>query len=227
MTRHLAAAAILVVLFLVSLPAFAGKLPSGTEMTVRLEREILPGSKHPENFSALLSYPVFVDGREVLPAGCRVEGEVRGSKNHIQLSPRYIYLPGGQRLDFNAAVRDIDRKKLRAEEKEGTIGPSGGRGGGVGQAAQVALTGAAIGSMAGGSAKAAGIGAAVGVAAVLIGSKVASRSSTSVIPAGTQLTLSLARPLELPDDLSAAAATFESRPAEPEDRRPVLRRNPQ
>jgi len=226
MTLRLTTASALVVLFLVSLPAFAGKLPSGTEMTVRLEREILPGSKHPENFSALLSYPVFVDGREVLPAGCRVEGEVRGSKNHIQLSPRYIYLPGGQRLDFNAAVREIDRKKLRAEEKEGTIGPGGGQGGAARQAASGALTGAAIGSMTG-SAKAAGIGAAVGVVAVLIGSKVASRSSTSVIPAGTQLTLSLARPLELPDDLSSAAATFESRPAEPEDRRPVLRRNPQ
>lgn len=193
---------------------------------MRLETELRPGSKHPERFSALLSYPVFVDGREVLPAGSRVEGEVRGSKNRVQLSPRWLVLPGGQRLDFNAAVREIDRARLRAEEKEGTIGPGGSKADTARQAASVALTGAAIGSMAGGSGKSAGIGAAIGVAAVLIGSKVASRSNPSVIPAGTQLTLSLARPLEIPDHLNQAPA-LESRPSDPEERRPVLRRRDQ
>ena len=84
-----------------------GTLPDGAApyvLTVRLETEIDPGSKNTEQFSAVLSYPVFVEGREVLPAGSRVEGEVRGSKKRIVLSPQHITVPCGQRMDFNAAT---------------------------------------------------------------------------------------------------------------------------
>lgn len=222
-SRRPLSAAVLVVLVLSALPTAAGKLPAGTELTVRLETEVVPESRRPEPFSALLSYPVFLNGREVLPAGSRVEGEARGNKNRVQLSPRFLILPDGQRLDFNAAVRDIDRKRLRTEEKEGTIEPSGSKADAARQAAQVGLSGAAVGAMATGSGKGAGIGAAAGVAAVLIGRKVASRGNRAVIPAGTQVTLSLARPLEIPDQPMTTLPSTKPA-ADPDERRPVLRR---
>ena len=204
-------------------PASAATLQPGTEIVVRLENQVVPGEKSLERFSALVVYPVFADGREVLPVGSQVEGQVRGSKKRIQLSPQTLILPNGRRLDFNAAVEAIDRKRLRAEAKEGTIGRSGGNGDAAREAAQIGMTGAAIGAMTTRSAKGTGIGAAVGVAAVLIGRKIAGSRTPATIPAGTQLTLSLARPLEIPEGLGEAPVS-ERRPRDPDDRRPILRR---
>ena len=206
-----------------ALPASAVTLQSGTEIVVRLENQVVPGRKSLERFSALVVYPVFADGQEVLPAGCEVEGRVRGSKKRIQLSPQTLILPNGRRLDFNAAVKAIDRKRLQAEAKEGTIGRSGGNGDTMGEAVQIGMSGAAIGAMTTRSAKGAGIGAAAGVAAVLIGRKIAGSRAPTVIPAGTQLTMSLARPLEIPEGLTEASVS-ERRPRDPDDRRPILRR---
>ena len=204
-------------------PASASTLQPGTEIVIRLESQVVPGEKSLERFSALVVYPVFADGREVLPAGSQVEGQVRGGKKRIQLSPRTLILPNGRRLDFNAAVEAIDRKRLRGEAKEGAIGRSGGKADASRQAAEIGMTGAGIGAMTTRSAKGAGIGAAAGVAAVLIGRKIAGSRTPTVIPAGTQLTLSLARPLEIPEGLSEAPVS-QRRPRDPDDRRPILRR---
>ena len=225
MSRHSFTVLLLLAMGLGVLPAFGERLPSGTELTLRLENEVVPDSSRNQHFSALISFPVFAEGREVLPAGSRVEGDVRGNKKKVVLSPRYLILPDGQRVPFNAGIKDIDRKKLKTDEKEGTIGQKGSGADASRQAAEVAMTGAAIGAMSTGTAKGTGIGAAAGAAAVLIGRKVASRGRSTVIPAGTQLTVSLSRPLELPDNIASAEAS-EPRSADPDDRRPVLRRQP-
>ena len=206
-----------------ALPAWAVTLQPGTEIVVRLENQVVPSRKSLERFSALVVYPVFADGQEVLPAGCEVEGRVRGSKKRIQLSPQTLTLPNGRRLDFNAAVEEIDRKQLRAALEEGTIERSGSKADTTREAAEIGMTGAGIGAMTTRSAKGAGIGAAVGVAAVLIGRKIASSRAPTVIPAGTQLTMSLARPLEILEGLTEAPVS-ERRPRDPDDRRPILRR---
>ena len=198
-------------------------LQPGTEIVVRLETVVVPGEKSLERFSALLVYPIFAEGHEVLPAGSQVEGEVRGSKKRIQLSPQTLILPNGRRLDFNAAVQEIDRKQLRAALEEGTIERSGSKADAARQAAEIGMTGAGIGAMTTGSAKGAGIGALAGVAAVLIGRKIAGSRAPTIIPAGTQLTMSLARPLEIPEGLSEAPVS-ERRHRDPDDRRPILRR---
>ena len=202
--------------------ARAANLPAGTGLTVRLDNEVAPGDKHSQQFQATLSNSVFVAGQEVLPMGSRIEGEVRGSEKSVVLSPRYLYLPGGKRLDFNAAVREIDGKQLKADEKEGTIEKQGDGADAARQAAQVGMAGAGVGAMSTGSAKGMGIGAAAGAGAVLIGRKIAGRRSGAVIPAGTQLTLNLTRPLELPDNADSLTQTA---PTDSEDRRPVLRRD--
>ncbi len=87
------------------------------------------------------------------------------------------------------------------------------------------MLGAGIGVMTTGTAKGAAIGAIAGVGAVLIGRKIAGRNRTTVILAGTQLTLQLTRSLEIPDNMeelnsSAHDGQFPNR----EDRRPSLRR---
>ncbi len=204
-------------------PACAETLPSGTELTVRLENEVRPGGKNGDQFLAELAFPVFVNGREMIPVGSRVEGEVRGSGKAVLLSPHRLVLPDGTQVDFNAAVREIDRGRLRAQEKEGTIEEKGSKADAARQAAEIGLAGASVGGMAAGSAAGMGIGAAAGVVAVLVGRKIAGRHRTTVIPAGTQLTLSLARPLDLPDTVAQASAA-ERRSTDPDDRRPILRR---
>lgn len=217
------------VLSITASAGWASRLPAGTEMIIRLQDDIEPGKKDAQNFTALLTYPVFAEGREALPAGSRIEGEVRGDKKRVVLAPREIVLPDGRRVDFNAAVKDIDREKLKADEREGAIEQSGSKADTARDAAQIGLAGASVGGMTMGSAKGMGIGAAIGVAAVLIGKKIANRGDGgSVVPAGTQLTVSLSRPLDLPDVASTNGANIsEPTPGSSDPDRPVLRRREQ
>lgn len=212
-----------VLLLAAGLTLRAEKLPAGTEILIRLDTDINPAKGLSDEFRGSLAAPVFANGREVLPADTRVEGQVRGDKKHVVLSPRYLYLPDGTRIDFNAAVKDIDRKKLRAEGKEGSIQGQGSGADAARQAAEVGMMGAGVGAMSTGTMKGMGIGAAAGAAAVLIGHKVANRKKGTYIPAGTNLTLNLSRPIEVPDS-AAQAQRRDDRNVDPEDRRPILRR---
>lgn len=204
-------------------PSRAAKLPAGTQLTVRLNSEVVPGDKGHQQFQAELSNSLFVDGHEVLPIGTRIEGDVRGSKKSVVLSPRFLYLPNGARFDFNAAVTAIEGDRLKASEKEGSIEKKGDGGDSARQAAEVGMAGAGVGAMSTGTAKGMGIGAGIGAGAVLLGHKIAGHhGSSAVLPAGTQLTLSLSRPMDLPDAVDQGNA---KRSADPDDRPPVIRRD--
>lgn len=207
-----------------ALPVRAEVLPSGTQLIVRLDREVDPGSKKQQQFSASVAFPVFANDHQVVPAGSRVEGEVRGSKKAIVLSPRQLILPDGRKVDFNASVGEIEHRKLVALEKEGTIEKKGGSTGEtVKQAGEIGLAGAGIGAMSTGTATGMGIGAAAGVAAVIIGRKIAGRHHTTIIPAGTQLTLNLNKPASVPDNLGDMPS-HEMKIPDRRDQRPILRR---
>lgn len=203
-------------------------LPVGTELVIRLNHAVEPRNKDQRDFSASLDLPVFAQGHEVLPVGSRIEGEVRGSSKEIFLSPRRLILPDDRKFEFSATVGAISDKQLKADGDEGTIKTSGNSGKTVQQAGQIGVTGAEIGVMTTGTAAGAGIGAAVGVAAVLIGRKIAGMHHTTVIPAGTQLTLKLDQDMEVPDDAIAASKSTESAAEKQNgdwmDSRPILRR---
>jgi hypothetical protein len=208
-----------------ALPIWAETLPSGTKLVVQLQQEIQPDSKNAEQFTAAVVYPVFANEREVVPAGSKVEGEVRGTKKEVFLSPRLLILPDGREVDFTATVSKIDNRNLQAEQKEGTIAERGDKGEATQQAGQMGVTGAGIGAMTTGTATGAAIGAAAGVAAVLIGRRIAGSRHATVIPAGTQLTLNLTQALEIPDaraetNSPASVGRLSGR----DDRRPSLRR---
>ena len=207
------------------LPIWAEMLPSGTELVIQLEKGFQRESKSNEKFRASLTFPVFIDGREVVPVGSKIEGDVRGTKKAIFLSPRHLIFPDGRRVDFNATVSEIDHKRLEAEQMEGVIEEKGSTGEAMQQAGRIGVTGAGIGIMTTGTAKGAAIGAVAGVGAVLIGRKIAGRNRTTVIPAGTQLTLQLTRPLEIPDNMVGAKSPVSEDPFNNrDDRRPILRR---
>lgn len=210
---------------LAALPLCGATLPAGTKLVVRLDRDVEPADKNNHKFSAELANPVFVDGQQLVPVGTRVEGEIRGSKKSIFLSPRTLVLPDGRKVDFYATVGAIDSKHLKADEKEGTVEQKGGdRGAAAQQAGEVGSTGAIIGAMSTGTVEGAAIGAAAGVGAVLIGRKIAGRNHSPAIPAGTRLTLNLNKSIDLPDSVADSKAP-EIRPANREDRRPTLRRS--
>ena len=208
------------------LPTWGETIPKGTELTIRLDQDIRPADKNSKNsstFSAPLAFPVFANGEEVLPIGSKVEGDIRGSKKEIYLSLRRLILPDGRKLDFTATVSAINNKRLKADEKEGTIEKKGDRGAAAQQAGEVGATGAVIGALSTYSLEGMAIGAAAGVGAVLIGRKIAGRKDTAVIPAGTQLTLDLNQALEVPDDATQAKPS-QDQPIDRQDRRPILRR---
>jgi len=211
--------------FLGAVPVWGTTLPIGTELVVRMDQQVDPEQKDAKKFSASLVFPVFVDGQEALPVGSRIEGDVRGSKKTIFLVPRHLLLPDGRRVDFNATVREIGSKQLQAERQEGAIEKKGDTGEAVQQAGQMGVTGAGIGVMTTGTAKGTAIGAAAGVGAVLIGRQIWGRGRSTVIPAGTQLTLSLSGTFKVPDDITAAGeSSISQEQLSRQDRRPVLRR---
>lgn len=199
-------------------------LPKGTQIVVRMDKDVERDENKKQTFTASLAYPIFIHGREAVPAGTRIEGDVRGSKKTIFLSPRRLVLINGQKIDFNASVAEISNKKLKAQQKEGTIEKKGGdAGAATQQAGEMGTEGAIIGAMSTGTLAGAGIGAAIGVGAVLIGRQIAGRGGSTVIPAGTQMTLNLNIPLDVPDEVEDAQAP-EPKFTDREDRRPILRR---
>jgi len=185
-----------------SLSAWAATIPAGTDLIVRLEHnvETAKKGKYPETFEAWLSAPVKVDGRELLSIGTVVKGEVRGDKKHVLLIPKQLILSDGRRLPFNAAVRALDRVDLELEEKEGTISATGRKADATREIAKGAETGAAVSYGTTGRAKDLALGAAVGAGAVLVSRRINNRYNGPIIPFGTQLTLTLNRPLEVPDN---------------------------
>jgi hypothetical protein len=97
-------------------------------------------------------------------------------------------------------VRALDRADLELEQKEGTITERGAKADTVRDVAQGAVIGASAGYETMGRGKDTAIGAAVGAGAVLVGKKINAPKDGAFIPFGTQLTLTLNRPLEVPDN---------------------------
>jgi hypothetical protein len=206
-----------------ALAGWAETLPSGTRIVIRLDQEIRPTGKPGQHFSAPLAFAVFSDGQEMLPLGSRIEGEVRGSKKSVFLSPHTLLLPNGHKLDFNAEVSGIDHKTLKADENEGTIESKRSIGPTVKQAGEVGIMGAEIGAMTTGSMTGMGIGAAAGIGAVIIAHEIAGHHGATVVPAGTEVTLSLVRSIDVPNDVSGGKPADDSF-SDVHDRRPILRR---
>ncbi|MGA7909097.1 MAG: hypothetical protein WCA16_16940 [Candidatus Sulfotelmatobacter sp.] len=176
-------------------------VPAGTAMMVKLETTLATFSNKPgDPFQAQVTQDVMLDGKTVIPAGAIVEGRVTkvneprriAGKPTIGILPEAVVLPTGQRYFLDATLVDTNLGRGSDVNEEGQF-----KGSGHDRKDQVEVGGGAAGGML--------IGGLIGGGpGVLIGGAVAGTATTvhwlskhrsAVLPAGTELTLELNRPL--------------------------------
>jgi hypothetical protein len=177
-------------------------VPAGTALMVRLETTLATFSNKPgDPFRGSITQPVLVNGQTLIPAGTTVEGRVTkvseprriSGKPTIGILPEAVILPTGERYYLDATLTDtnIPGTDVNAEgqfkgsghDRRDQIEAGGGTAGGM-----------LIGGLVGGP-----VGVLVG-GAVGAGSTTAhwlSKHRSATLPAGTQLTLELNRPLTM------------------------------
>ncbi len=203
-------------------------VPAGTALMVRLDTTLATFSNRAgDPFRASVTQPVVVNGQTLIPAGAEVEGRVTkvseprriSGKPTIGLLPEAVIMPTGERYYLDATLTDTNIRgsdvntegqfKGDGHDRRDTIEQGGGTAGGM-------LVGGLIGGPAGML-----IGGAVGA-----GSTTAhwlSKHRSATLPAGTELTLELNRPLDMtaatskpamgPAPAIAPAANSEAAPA--------------
>lgn len=167
----------------------AATVPAGTSIALTLQQEISTKTAHAgSTFSARVTDPVVIDGREVLPAGARVTGSVLESKDAgrfgrstLKLGFDRVTFEDGRSMPLAASLTQLG--KGSAKKQGGIIAGS-------------AAGGALLGSVLGGSSEAL-LGAALG-AAIAAGSIAAKPGESVTLPAGSVLTIGLDAPLDVP-----------------------------
>jgi hypothetical protein len=177
-------------------------VPAGTALMVRLDTTLATFSnKVGDPFQAKITQAVVINGSTLIPVGATVEGRVTkvteprriSGKPCIGLLPEAVIMPTGQRYFLDATLTDTNIP--------GTDVNSEGRFKGTGhdRRDQVEVGGGAAGGMLIGGLIGGGpgllIGGAVGATSTTVHWLSKHRSAT--MPAGTQLTLELNRPMAM------------------------------
>jgi hypothetical protein len=180
----------------------SGPVPAGTALMVRLDTTLATFSNRVgDPFQGKLTQPVVVNGNTVIPVGATIEGRVTkvseprriSGKPTIAILPEAVILPSGERYFLDATLTDTNipdsdvstegQFKGSGHDRRDTIETGGGTAGGM-------LIGGLIGGGPGIL-----IGGAVGATSTTVHWLAKHRSAT--LPAGTQLTLELNRPLTM------------------------------
>jgi len=178
----------------------ASPVPAGTALMVKLETTLATFSnKAGDPFQARLTQPVVINGNTVISAGATIEGRVTrvteprriAGKPTIAILPEALILPTGERffldatlVDTNIPGTDVNQEgefKGSGHDRRDEIEAGGGTAGGM-------LIGGLIGGPPGIL-----IGAAVGAGST--GAHWLSKHRSATLPAGTELTLEINRPL--------------------------------
>jgi hypothetical protein len=195
----------------------AAPVPSGTVLMVRLETTLATFSNRVgDPFRGSITQPVVVDGKTLIPAGAAVEGRVTkiveprriSGKPTIAILPEAVILPTGERYFLDATLTDtnIGRTDVNNEgqfkgsghDRRDTIEQGAGTAGGM-------LVGGLVGGPVGML-----VGGAIGAGATTGHWLAKHRSAT--LPAGTQLTLELNRPLTFTNQPTPPPAVEASAP---------------
>ena len=193
-------------------------VPAGTALIVRLDTTLATFSNRVgDPFRASLTEPVSVNGKTVLPAGTKVEGRITklseprriSGKPTIGILPEAVIMPTGERYYLDATLTDTSVKgtdvnnegqfKGNGHDRRDTIEQGAGTAGGM-------LVGGLIGGPPGIL-----IGGAVGAGATTGHWLIRHRSA--VLPAGTQLTLELNRPMAMTNTPTPAPTPAAESPA--------------
>lgn len=180
--------------------AQASPVPAGTALMVKLETTLATFSNKPgDPFQGQLTKDVIVDGKTVIPAGATVEGRVTkvaeprriSGRPTIGILPEALILPGGARLyldatlvDTNIGGTDVNNEgefKGAGHDRRDKLEAGGGAAGGM-------LIGGLVGGPVGVL-----VGGAIGAGST--GAYWLSKHRSAVLPAGTELTIELNRPL--------------------------------
>lgn len=177
-------------------------VPAGTALMVRLDTTLATFSNRVgDPFQGRIMQPIVLNGKTVIPVGATVEGRVTKvteprriqGKPTIGILPEAVILPTGERYYLDATLTDTNipgtdvsaegQYKGQGHDKRDKLEVGGGAAGGM-------LVGGLIGGGPGVL-----IGGAVGATSTTVHWLVKHRSAT--MPAGTQLTLELNRPLTM------------------------------
>ena len=187
----------------------SGPVPAGTALMVKLETTLATFSnKAGDPFQARLTQPVVLNGKTLIPAGTMVEGRVTRvleprritGKPTIGILPEALVLPTGERLFLDATLVDTDilgtdvnqegEFKGAGHDRRDEIETGGGTAGGM-------LIGGLIGGPPGIL-----IGGVVGAGST--GVHWLSKHRSATLPAGTELTLELNRPLTMTTSVASS-----------------------
>ena len=177
-------------------------VPAGTTLMVRLDTTLATFSNRiGDPFQAKVTQAVVVNGNTLIPVGATVEGRVTkvneprriSGKPTIGILPEAVILPTGERYYLDATLVDTNIKgtdvsaegqfKGTGHDRRDTLEVGGGTAGDM-------LVGGLIGGGPGIL-----IGGAVGASATTVHWLAKHRSAT--LPAGTELTLELNRPMAM------------------------------
>ncbi|HVI08612.1 MAG TPA: hypothetical protein VND65_09995 [Candidatus Binatia bacterium] len=201
--RKLSVAAFISLMATLAFSQNAAPVPAGTALMVKLETTLATFSNKPgDPFRGQLSQPVSVDGKIIIPAGATVEGRVTKVSEPRRISGRptigilaeTLVLPSGERLFLDATLVDTNIGNGSDVNQEGQFKGSGHDRNDQLEAGGGTAGGMLIGGLAGGP-----VGVLVGglVGAGSTGAHWLSKHHSAVLPAGTELTIELNRPLTM------------------------------
>src|SRR5579863_1688377 len=178
-------------------------VPAGTALMVKLDTTLASFSNKPgDPFRGQVSQPVMLRGKIVIPAGATVEGRVTkvseprriSGKPSITILPEAVIFPNGERYFLDATLVDTNLGRGSDVDTEGRFKGSGHDKGDTIETGAGTAGGMLIGGLAGGP-----VGLVVGgaVAATATTAHWLAKHRSAILPAGTELTLELNRPLTL------------------------------
>lgn len=178
-------------------------VPAGTTLTIALSTFLNSRSTQiGDTFHADISYPVWLQQRQVIPRGSVIKGSVTHvqrpgrlkGKARIALRFETLLLPNGISRDLIVELRGIHGPGVeKIDRRTETVEMDSSKGRDTGEMAGNAGQGAIIGAIAGGGKGAgigAGVGGVVGLATILL-----SRGNELVLEPGTEFDLVLRQPL--------------------------------